>query len=76
VQVEAEFCLMFGEDTLRKMEDNWFNLLPKILQYGGTEIPEAFTESTILDAVKIMDRSFRPLEATAKSDFAFTVHEV
>ena len=73
MQVEAEFCLMFREDTLWKMEDNW---LPKILQYGGTEIPEAFTESTMLDAVKIMDRSFRPLGAAAKSDPAFTVHEV
>ena len=66
VQVEAEFCLICGEDTTQKMEERWFSLLPKILQHGGTEIPEAFTASTMLDAIKIMDRSFRPLGAAAK----------
>ena len=72
--MEAEFCLMCGDDATKKVAENWAKYVPKILEHGGIE--EGTNESAMLKAIQIMDKSFRPLGAAAKSDAAFTIHEV
>ena len=45
--------------------------------HGGVEInEEGINELAMLKAIQVMDKSFRPLGAAAKSDAAFTIHEV
>ena len=63
--MEAEFRLMCGDDA-------------RILEHGKVEIPdtENITEVTMLQAIQIMDKAFRPLGAAATSDAAFTMYEV
>ena len=75
--MEAEFCLMCGDDATKKVAENWTKCVPKILEHGGKEInEEGITESVMLKAIQVMDQSFRPLGPAAKSDAAFTIHEV
>ena len=70
--------MICGSDAVEKISMNWEKYFPKILEHEKVEIPEseAFTEVAMLKAIQIMDKSFRPLGAAAKSDAAFTVHEV
>ena len=76
--MEAEFCLMCGDDATKKVAENWTKYVPKILEHGGIEINEleGINELAMLKAIQVMDKSFRPLGAAAKSDAAFTIHEV
>ena len=76
--MEAEFCLMCGDDATKKIAESWTKYVPKILEHGGVKINESeeINELMMLKAIQIMDKSFRPLGAAAKSDAAFTIHEV
>ena len=77
IQVEAEFCLMCGSDATEKIAENWRKCVPKILEHGGLKnSEELITETTMLQAMQIMDKHFRPLGAAGKSDAAFTIYEV
>ena len=69
---------MCGDDVTEKVAENWRKYVPKILEYGGITIDESegINELAMLKAIKIMDKSFRPLGAATRSDAAFTVHEV
>ena len=68
---------MCGNDATKKVAENWAKYVPKILEHGGIEINEdGINELAMLKAIQVMDKSFRPLGAAAKSDAAFTVHEV
>ena len=69
---------MCGDDAIQKISENWEKYILKILEHGEVEIPdsESITELTILQAIQIMDKGFRPLGAAAKSDAAFSIHEV
>lgn len=71
--MEAEFCLMCGDDATEKIDKNWKRYVPKILEHGGLNESEGIDE---LKAIQIMDKSFRPLGAAGKSDAAFTIYEV
>ena len=73
--MEAEFSLMCGDDAVKKICDNWNKYIPKILEHGGVK-SEEINEVTMLKAIQIMDKSFRPLGVAGKSDAAFTIHEV
>ena len=73
--MEAEFCLMCGDDATQKIAENWEKYVPKILEHGEVD-SEEINELKMLKAIEIMDISFRPLGAAAKSDAAFTIHEV
>ena len=66
---------MCGTNAVEKISNNWQKYVPKILEHGDVE-SEALTEVTMLKAIRIMDKSFRPLGTAAKSDAAFTIHEV
>ena len=72
--MEAEFCLMCGDNATKKVAENWTKYVPKILEDGGIEINESegINELAMLKAIQ----NFRPLGAAAKSDAAFTIHEV
>ena len=65
-------------DATKKVAENWTKYVPKILEHGGIEINESegINELAMLKAIQVMDKNFRPLGATAKSDAAFTIHEV
>ena len=63
---------MCGDDVTKKVAENW---TPKILEHGVNE-SEGINELAMLKAIQVMDKSFRPLGATTKSDAAFTIHEV
>ena len=69
---------MCGDNAVQKISANWEKYVPKILEHGEVEIPdtESITELTMFQAIQIMDKGFRPLGAAAKSDAAFTIHEV
>ena len=69
---------MCGDDATKKVAENWTKYVPKILEHGGIEINESegINELAMLKAIQVMDKSFRPLGAAAKSDAAFTIHEV
>ena len=62
--MEAEFCLMCGDDTTKRL----LNIGPKILEHGGVEINESvgINELAMLKAIQVMDKSFRPLGAATK----------
>ena len=75
-QVNAEFKLMFGDDTPEKVLTNWNNALPAILKFGGVEFPDVFTEQTMYKAIEIIDKAFHSSGVTAKSDPAFVIYEV
>ena len=49
--------------------------VPKILEHGEVD-SKVVNKLNMLKAIEIMDKSFRPLGAAAKSDAAFTTHEV
>ena len=73
--MEAEFCLVCGDDAIQKIAENWDECVPKILEHGEVD-SEVVNELNMLKAIEIMDKSFRPVGAAAKSDAAFTIHEV
>ena len=58
--MEAEFCLMCGDDATKKVAENWAKYVPKILVL---KLMEGIDELAMLKAVQIMDKSFRPLGA-------------
>ena len=76
--MEAEFSFMCGDDATKKVAENWTKYVPKILEHSGIEINESegINELAMLKAIQVMDNSFCPLGAAAKSDAAFTIHEV
>ena len=76
VQVQAEFKLIFGDDTPEKMLANWNNTLPALLRFGDIEVPEIFNEHTMYKAIEIIDKAFRSSGVTAKSDPGFVIYEV
>ena len=39
--MEAEFCLMCGDDATEKIAENWKRCIPKILEHGGLIINES-----------------------------------
>ena len=45
--MEAEFCLMCGDDATKKVAENWAKYVPKILEHGGIE------EGTIMYAYNL-----------------------
>jgi len=69
---------MCGDDATKKVAENWTKCVPiKILEHGGIKInEEGITESVMLKAIQVMDQSFHPQGPAAKSDAAFTIHEV
>ena len=74
--MEAEFCLVCGYDATKEVAENWTKYVLKILELGIEINEEGITESVMLKALQVMDQSFRPLGPAAKSDAAFTIHEV
>ena len=66
---------MCGDDAIQKIAENWGKCVPKILEHGEVD-SEVVNKLNMLKAIEIMDKSFRPLGAAAKSDAAFTIHEV
>ena len=78
IQVEAEFCLMCGNDAFEKIAENWQKYVPKILECGGLKDSEDLevTELTMLQVMQITNINFCPLGAAGKSDAAFTIYEV
>ena len=51
--MEAEFCLMCGDDATKKVAENWTKYVPKILEHGGVEINESegINELAMLKAI-------------------------
>ena len=47
--MEAEFCLMCGDDATKMVAENWAKYVPKILKHGGIE--EGTNESAMLKAI-------------------------
>ena len=67
---------MCGDDATKEVAENWTKYVLKILELGIEINEEGITESVMLKALQVMDQSFRPLRPAAKSDVAFTIHEV
>ena len=73
--MEAEFCLICGNKATKRLPKIGQNMFPcKILEHGGVE--EETNKSAMLKPIQIMEKSFHPLGAAAKSDAVFTIHEV
>ena len=53
--VEAEFCLMCGDDATKKVAENWTKYVPKILKHGGVKVNESegIDELVMLKAIQI-----------------------
>ena len=69
--MEAEFCLMCGDVATKKVAENMF---PR--SWNMVVLKLTSNELAMLKAIQVMDKSFRLLGAAAKSDAAFTIHEV
>ena len=73
--MEAEFCLMCGDDATK----NWKKYVPKILEHGGIKFNESegINELAMLKAIQIMDKTFCPPMSCCKvmhADAVFTIH--
>ena len=74
MQVQAEFELICGADSIEKIAKNWITYLPKILsnEKEGSE----FTEQDHLQAIKIVHTALKPPGGAAKSPAAFDTYKV
>jgi len=73
-QVQTEFQLICGAESLEKIKQNWIKYLPKIL--GDGKVEAEITEVDHFRAIEAVDTALRPPGGAAKAPGAFTIYKV
>ena len=53
------FCLFCGEAVVDAITKNLLKFAPKLLQYGGYEVPESIEEDDLMKVMETLDKCLR-----------------
>ena len=59
VYVKKEFSLLCGEGAVETITKNLLKFAPKLLQYGGHQVPESIEEDDMMKVMETIDKSLR-----------------
>ncbi len=77
LQVSAELSLMCGDDIHDKIKKNWLKYIPAILAMSEEDTSDhEITDSSHLQALKVIDRKLRTSNMGSKAAGAFTCYPV
>lgn len=66
---------MCGEAAVETITKNLLKFAPKLLQYGGYQVPESI-EDDMLKMMEAIDKSLRGSGQGAKAPGVYSIHEV
>ena len=67
---------MCGEAAVETITKNLLKFAPKLLQYGGHEVPESVEEGDLMKVMETIDKCLRGSGQGAKAPGVYSLHEV
>ena len=67
---------MCGEAAVETITKNLHKFAPKLLQYGGYEVPESIEEDDLMKVMETIDKCLRGSGQGAKAPGVYSLHEV
>ena len=71
-----EFSLLCGEAAVETITKNLLKFTPKLLQYGGYQVPESIEEDDMIKVMETIDKSLRGSGQGAKAPGVYSLYEV
>ena len=67
---------MCGEAAVETITKNLLEFAPKLLQYGGREVPESIEEYDLMKVMETIDKCLRGSGQGVKAPGVYSLHEV
>ena len=67
---------MCGEAAVETITKNLFKFAPKLLQYGGHQVPESIEEGDLMRVMETIDKCLRGSGQVAKAPGVYSLYEV
>ena len=67
---------MCGEAAVETITKNLLKFAPKVLQYGGHQVPESIEEDDLIKVMETIDKCLRGSGQGAKAPGIYSLHEV